>query len=210
MKRYLDSNRLIETCIALSYDQKEGCLFAIETGVPRVKYYKFSKPLLYKRNGKKISRLSLFNKSDLPVIKKLASLDGAMIINRKGELVSISATLIHSYTYLNHGKRHAFALGTTRVAPEVVCVLASEEDRKIRVFKEGVCYAEIDVDTRMSLSAWHKLSELLSSKTSHILISSSIAASVLTANPIPALITITGAQAIVAGSLEAIKKFAKK
>lgn len=200
-------NDVVDRCINLSYNQFEGCCFAIESKHPLKKYFKSSNQLLYKKNAR---RLSVLNKKDLSIIRRLAGLDGAMIINNKGELMHVGATLVHSRNFINHGKRHAFALGTTKVVNDVVCILASEEDRKIRTFRNGVCVAEIDGLTKMPINTRRKVTEILTSRTTGLIVGSGIAASVLTLNLIPAIVTISGAQIITYVGFDKIKEIFSK
>lgn len=197
-------NPTVQACIELSYKQPEGCLFAIEARSPKRKYYAPANLEIFKRDG---SRLSVFNSKDRIVIHKLASLDGAMIINRGGELMHFGATLIHSRNFLGHGKRHAFALGTTARANGVICILASEEDRMIRAFKNGVPVFELDSEDRVPLTTRRKLVELLTSRVTSLVIASGIAASILTVNPVPALVTISGTQIITYAGFEKARQF---
>ncbi len=200
-------NDIVGRCIDLSYNQLEGCCFAIESTHPQKKYFKQSNQQIYSRNNKK---LSIFNKKDLSIIRRLAGLDGAMILNNKGELTQVGATLIHSRNFINHGKRHAFALGTTKVVNDVVCILASEEDRKIRTFRNGVCVAEIDGLTKMPINTKRRVTELLTSRTTGLIVASGIAASILTLNLIPAIVTISGAQIITYAGFDRIKELFNK
>lgn len=200
----LKNNTIVEACIELSYGQFEGCLFAVELSRPGKGYYKASNEDIFKKAGK---RLSVLDERDRVIIRKLASLDGAMIINQKGELMHFGATLNYSRNFIGHGKRHAFALGTTRHVPEVVCILASEEDRKIRAFRNGFLIAEIDEETKLPTKATHRVAELLTSRVTGLIVASGIAASILTLNPIPAIVTISGTQIIVYAGFERIKQF---
>ncbi len=206
MKKESTIDSIIEKCIDLSYGQAEGCLFAIETAKPSKQYYKRHEEI-YKSKGKK---LSVLNKNDRIIIKNLARIDGAMIISKHGELLNVGATLIYSKNFAGHGKRHAFSIGTTKLVPEVVCILASEEDRKIRTFKNGLCITEIDAETKLKLSTKRKVVELLTSKTAGILIAGGIATSLLTLNPIPAIVTITGTQIVTRVGFDRLKEFFKR
>ncbi|MGC8479450.1 MAG: diadenylate cyclase [Candidatus Micrarchaeia archaeon] len=200
-------DRIIEECFNLSSDQKEGCLFVVETENIKTKYYKDYNTDIYKKNGKK---LSVLNKKDKTTIKLLAGLDGAMIINKKGELVHYGATLINSDKFVGHGKRHAFALGTSKKINGVVSILASEEDKHIRAFKNGACIFDIDSNSKLTSSKKQIIADVLATPLSKTLIASGIATSVLTLNPLPAIITISGSYVIVSEGFDRIKKIFNK
>ncbi len=187
----------------MSYDQPEGCLFVVELDNVRG-YYKPSNMQIFRKGNK---RLSVLNEADSVMIKKLASLDGAMIINNKGQLVQVGATLTHAKNFLSHGKRHAFALGTSAYSPKLVCMLASEEDKHIRTFREGYLIASIDAETHMPVDTRNRVVELLTSRVTSLVVASGIAASLLTVNPIPAIVTISGTQVITFEGFERVREF---
>src|SRR5271157_2815481 len=118
-------DRVIDACLNLSHNQKEGCLFVIESEKPNSKYYKDYNTDIYKKNNR---RLSVFEEKDKQLIHQLAGIDGATIIGPEGELLHYGATLLNAEKIIGHGKRHAFALGTCKKVGGAVCILASEED----------------------------------------------------------------------------------
>ncbi len=200
-------DKIIEECLNLSTNQKEGCCFVVETEKVKTKYYKDYNSDIFKKNGK---HLSVLNKKDKTTIKHLASLDGAMIIDKKGRLLHYGATLIYSDKFVGHGKRHAFALGTSKKIPEIVSILSSEEDKHTRAFKSGICIFDIDSSTKLSTSKKQIFADILSAPISKTLIASGIATSVLTLNPIPAIITISGSYVIVSEGFDRLKAAFKK
>ncbi len=199
-------DKVIEECFNLSNNQPEGCLFVVETDKISKKYYKDYNIDIYKKGNK---RLSILNNKDKIVIRMLAGLDGAIILNNKGFLLHYGATLIHSDKFIGHGKRHAFALGTSKQVPGTVSILASEEDKHIRAFRSGVCIFDIDQSTKISSNKKQKIAEILSAPISKTLIASGIATSVLTLNPLPAIITISGSYVIVSEGFDRLKNLFK-
>jgi hypothetical protein len=113
-------------------------------------------------------------------------------------------TLKRQTTFMGHGKRHAFAAGTSKMK-NIVCVLASEEDKHVRVFRDGICLLDIDAKTRLTSDLKHKIVEIVNNPLSKILVASGIATSILTLNPIPAIITITGSSVIVSYGFDRLK-----
>ncbi len=201
--RDLSANAVVDACLKMSYNQPEGCLFVVELEGTRG-YYEQSNMQIFRKSGR---RLSVLREGDNVIIRKLASLDGAMIVNKEGELLQVGATLTHSRNFLSHGKRHAFALGTSAYSPNLVCILASEEDRHIRTFREGYLVASINSETHMPVTTTNKVVELLTSRVTSLVIASGIAASLLTVNPIPAIVTISGTQVITFEGFEKVREF---
>jgi hypothetical protein len=202
-KSLTDEKRVINACIDLAMGTiDEGSLFAIDlSGKNRTDFYTTQYSGIANSKGRPFS---VFKPEERMVIKQLAELDGAVIINKQGEMIEFGATLKRHKDFLAHGKRHAFALGTSEIK-DMVCVLASEEDHHIRTFKEGVCVADIDGRTKLPVTVKQKVVDLLTTPMSATLISAGIATSVLTLNPIPAIITIAGSNVIVSGGFERLK-----
>ena len=195
--------RVMDACMDLAaMDANHGCLFAIELKRQAHHYYVKVFPSLYHENGK---RLNVLDSHDRQVIAHLATVDGATIVDARGNLEEFGVTLTRQQTFLSHGKRHAFALGTSR-RKGVVCVLASEEDKHVRVFRDGMCVVDMDSRTRIPETIRHKVIDLLDTPLSKVLIASGIATSILTLNPIPAIVTITGSTVIVSYGFDRLKK----
>ncbi len=196
---------VINSCIDLAMQNVEhGSLYVIETrNAQQNNYYTKVFPTLHNESR---AKLSIVRETDKPIIKHLAELDGATIIDRNGNMIEFGATLKRQITFFGHGKRHAFALGTSRLK-DTLCILASEEDKHVRLFKDGVCIFDIDSRTKLPSDIRHKISEILDSPLSKVLVASGIATSILTLNPIPAIVTITGSTVIVSYGFDRIKKF---
>ena len=62
---------------------------------------------------------------------------------KNGNMIEFGATLKRQITFFGHGKRHAFALGTSRLKG-TLCILASEEDKHVRLFKMEKHIQEVD------------------------------------------------------------------
>lgn len=200
----MNSDKVIDACLELSQNQAEGCLFVVETKKSYSKYYKDSIVDIYKKNNK---RLSVFSERDKQTIRKLASLDGAVIIDPDGGMMHYGATLMYSQKLMGHGKRHAFALGTSKYVNNAVCILASEEDKHIRTFKNGICVVDINGHNNLSVSTRQRVAEFLDMPITKTLIASGIATSVLTLNPIPAIITISGSALVVSEGFSRLRTF---
>ena len=72
----------------------------------------------------------------------VSAVDGACIIDKDGKLISYSAQIKNSKPYKNFGCRHSAAY-TASFGGNLV-IMSSEEDRKVKVFKEGNLIMQID------------------------------------------------------------------
>ncbi|MGD0728951.1 MAG: diadenylate cyclase [Candidatus Micrarchaeaceae archaeon] len=199
---------VLSSCMDIAFKSvQHGCLFVVDLNKKRrYDYYTKVFESIIRKDGKP---LNVTNERDDPVIRHLASIDGATIIEKSGEMREFGVTLKKHHTFFGHGKRHAFALGTSKIK-NIVCILASEEDKHIRLFREGICIADIDAKTRLPANTKQKVVDILDAPLSKVLIASGIATSILTLNPIPAIVTITGSSVIVSFGFDKIKKFFNK
>ena len=72
----------------------------------------------------------------------VSGVDGACIINKEGRLISYSAMIKNAKPYRGFGTRHA-ASYTASLGGNIV-IMTSEEDRKVRVFRDGALVMQID------------------------------------------------------------------
>ncbi|VVB80309.1 DNA integrity scanning protein DisA [uncultured archaeon] len=77
------------------------------------------------------------------LLESLALMDGAVILDKDGTVKAYGARIKSSTTFKNHGTRHAAALGASKEKGNI-CILVSEEDKKIRIFKNGKMIMQID------------------------------------------------------------------
>lgn len=198
------NKKIINSCLDIAFSTvKAGSLFVIELERKQGSgYYTRVFPAVRTSTGK---YLSMMKARDRPVIKHLSELDGATIIDKNGKLRDFGVTLKRESTFIGHGKRHAFAAGTSK-ARDVLCILASEEDKHVRIFREGVCIADLDSRTKVSASLKQRVVEIVDNPLSKVLIASGIATSILTLNPIPAIITIAGSSVIVSYGFDRLKQ----
>lgn len=197
------NRKVVASCLELAFrTAKTGSLFVIELDRNQgSSYYTKVFPTVRTIRGK---ALSMARAKDLPVIKHLSELDGATVIDREGRLKEFGVTLKRENTFIGHGKRHAFAAGTSK-AKNVICILASEEDHHVRIFRDGLCLAELDAKTKVPTNLKQRIVDVANNPLSRILVASGIATSILTLNPIPAIITITGSSVIVSYGFDRLK-----
>ena len=72
----------------------------------------------------------------------LSSVDGAVIIDKSGSVKSYCAQILNTKPFKNFGTRHSAAY--TSSLKGNISVLSSEEDRKVRVFKDGHLVMQLD------------------------------------------------------------------
>lgn len=100
---------------------------------------------LYETHYPQITSTSLLTEQGMNVvIEKLATIDGAVIITPKGELVAFGARVIKSTTLPGYGTRHAAAAGISESLPNATAVLISEESSWIKIFQQGGIVIEMD------------------------------------------------------------------
>jgi len=95
-----------------------------------------------KMKGEKLTKLNIFAKDAEKILKALAIIDGAVIIDKKGNLVEYGALIKKSRAFVGFGTRHAAALTASK--NNKISILASEEERKVKIFKNGKYLMQID------------------------------------------------------------------
>lgn len=124
---------LIDVAIKITREGK-GCLFVIEE--KKVDY-----DLLIEQDIKS------FNILDNPRrLEALAILDGACIIDLKGNLIAYGVNITNIKSFKGFGTRHS--AGYTASLLGNTSIVGSEEDKKVRIFREGKLVMEIDSLTR--------------------------------------------------------------
>ncbi len=77
------------------------------------------------------------------LLESLALMDGAVIIDHDGNVTAYGVMIKSTRTFKNFGTRHSAAITASEKKGNLV-VLVSEEDRKIRIMKEGKMIMQID------------------------------------------------------------------
>lgn len=111
----------------------EGALFVIGCDV---KYDLLFPDLMSKK------KMSIFQKDFKRALIKIATLDGAVIIDEKGYVQAYGAHIKNSLPFPGYGTRHAAARGASK--KDAIAVLVSEEEKIIRIFRKGNLYLEIN------------------------------------------------------------------
>ena len=76
------------------------------------------------------------------LLESLALIDGAVVIDKKGMLQVYGAMIETTNTLMNFGTRHSAALSASQ--NNNLVVLVSEEDRKVKLLKNGKMIIQID------------------------------------------------------------------
>ncbi len=77
------------------------------------------------------------------LLESLALIDGAVIIDRNGFVKAYGAMITSTATFKNFGTRHSAALTASQSKGNIV-VIVSEEDKKVRILKEGKMIMQLD------------------------------------------------------------------
>lgn len=80
---------------------------------------------------------------NLKLFESLALIDGAVIVDHKGTMKNYGVMIKSEKTMQGYGTRHSAGLNAS-LNPDTTAFVISEEDRKIRVFKEGKVILQID------------------------------------------------------------------
>jgi len=123
----MDKNKieqfLIDICLKIAR-QGKGCLFII-------KEHNFDYDILIEQD---IKSFSIFDNQRRVELLALHS-DGACVIDLEGNLISYGAKIKDTETLKGFGTRHSAAYTASLKGNDAI--LASEEDRKVRIFKNG-------------------------------------------------------------------------
>jgi DNA integrity scanning protein DisA with diadenylate cyclase activity len=132
MKKNIKKNELEETLIEVGLriaKREEGALFVIG---------KAEYEVLIDQN------VPSFKVVENPkLLESLALIDGAVIITNDGFVEAYGAMIKSNSVFKNFGTRHS-AAATASKEPENFVLVVSEEDKKIRIFKEGKIVMQID------------------------------------------------------------------
>jgi hypothetical protein len=128
MNRKKVDKALIDIALKIA-KQGKGCLLVIKEG-------KLDYDLLFEQDIKPFNAVT-----DARRLEVVALVDGATIVDTKGDLIAYSAKIKSSRTFKGFGTRHAAALSAS---VNNMVIMASEEDHKVKVFKKGRLLMQID------------------------------------------------------------------
>src|SRR3989344_9608225 len=128
----------------------EGSLFVIGD---KVNYSKLIK--------QKFGKLSIFDNGAEKILKGLAVIDGAVIINKKGDLIDYGVMIKNARPFVGFGTRHAAAMTGSKNGN--ISILASEEERKVKIFKNERYIMQIDALQKGVIKSASTASKILES-----------------------------------------------
>lgn len=89
------------------------------------------------------SKINQFNiKDDLKLFESLAIMDGAIILDDIGRMINYGVTVVPKKMLSGYGTRHGAGLSAS--IDGATSFVVSEEDKKIRIIKEGEVVMQID------------------------------------------------------------------
>ena len=141
------------------------------------------------------------------VLEKLATIDGAMIVSPRGELISYGARLLRSTTLPGFGTRHAAASGITEGVPAATAVLISEESSWIKIFQNGAIVLEMDA-SEVNPNVMEKVAGFLTRGDTALLAAAFLSIVVVRVTP-ESIVFIGGAYLIVKSTFETISSLLK-
>lgn len=141
------------------------------------------------------------------VLNKLATIDGAVIITPRGELLAFGARLLRSTTLPGFGTRHAAASGITEGIPSATAVLISEESSWIKLFQGGSIVIEMDA-SEVNPNVMEKVASFLTRGDTALLAAAFLSIVVLPVTP-ASIVYIGGAYLIVKSTFETISSLLK-
>jgi hypothetical protein len=101
--------------------------------------------------GENISYTPLVNQKILPfniiedpkTLESLSLMDGAVIINNRGFMIAYGVKIKATKVLKNFGTRHSAAYSASLIK-NTKCFLVSEEESKVKIFKDGKIVMQID------------------------------------------------------------------
>ena len=127
MKRIEET--LIQTGLRIA-KRGEGALFV----VGEVEY----KPLV----DQAVPEFKIWDNPKL--LESLAIIDGAVIVDRKGNMKAYGVMVNSTKTFKNYGTRHSAGMSASVAKKGNIAFIISEEDRKVRIVKDGKMIMQLD------------------------------------------------------------------
>jgi len=112
--------------------QGDGALFVIGNNIRHQRLFK-----------QKFEPFSIFDRGAEKLLKGLAVIDGAVVIDKTGEVKKYGVMIKGARAFMGFGTRHAAAISASKNGN--VSVLCSEEEKKVKIFKNGRYIMQIDV-----------------------------------------------------------------
>ena len=134
MKKEYNPKKIEEEIIKIALElakKGEGALFVIGE---KVSYSRLLK--------QKFKPFKLFDKGTKKVLVGLATIDGAVIIDKKGNVKDYGVMIKGARVFSGYGTRHSAAV--TASQNKNTAIMCSEEEKKVKIFKNGKYIMQID------------------------------------------------------------------
>lgn len=187
--------------LAMEFGQEKKGSFFIVTSRNVRPYYRW----LY-TDILKDTWVNIKNKRTLPLVRKLAELDGAVIIDDEGRLVAYGAEIKITKTFKGHGTRHSAALGISTI-PGTLAIISSEEDGAVRIFRNGMNFVEINPYTKTPPTLSERIADIVTSSSIPVIGGGGLAALALGVNPLLAVIVFTGSYIVTKSGVQSLGDF---
>lgn len=152
--------------------------------------------------------ISVFDKGMNKVLVKLGQIDGAVVINSSGKILAYGAHLSRQAPLQGHGTRHAAAKGIS-TQPGITAVLASQEGKVVRIFKNGVQLIEINPYTKGVETQMDKVVSFINRPEAALVTGAAVGSTVLGVALLPGIVVFAGSYYI-ANKIFNFAKDAKK
>lgn len=170
----------------------DGAIFVIGD---KVKYKRLMR--------QKFQPFNVFDKGAEKLLKGLAVIDGAVIIDKKGNVKDYGAMIGSTKTFLGFGTRHSAAYSASK--GNNISILCSEEERKVKIFQNGRYIMQLDALEKNIEKDTGKISKMLET------IGAGVVGTIGVATLVPTLgITLIPGVIIFGGSYYAIRMLLKK
>ena len=173
-----------KVCIDVAMEvakEGEGCLIVIG----ETKNYDLLFPNFFEK-----TTVNALDKGMNKVLAKLAQIDGAVIISPDGAIQAYGAQLKSQSPVAGHGTRHAAAKGISLDGN--IAILASEEDKKVKIFKQGVPLVEINPYTKGVENQVSKIVNFINRPEAVAVTGAALGSSVLGIALLPGIVVFAG------------------
>jgi hypothetical protein len=181
-------------------NKKKGSFFIISKSDISNKYERLYPDLF---SNKKVS---IFKKETQTLLIALLELDGAIVVDNSGYIVDYGVKVKKTKILFGHGTRHSAARGIS-CFPNVLSIISSEEDGKVRLFRNGEMVAEINPKIGKSKLFFERVGELFSKPELQVATAGGVASLLLRVNPWFAGIIFTGSWIVTKYGLVSLQDF---
>jgi len=151
-------------------------------------------------------KINIKDKETQTLLIALAELDGAIVVDDSGYVIDYGVKIKKTKILLGHGTRHSAARGISQTK-NVLPIISSEEDGRVRIFREGEMVAEINPRTGKDKQFFEKIGELFSRPDLQVATAGGVASLLLRVNPFMAGAIFTGSWIITKYGLVSMKEF---